>query len=147
MRQPLSSDREKYTTAAIEQLRREVEAMKFNQPITIIESNAAAAGPATVNNGDSASATASLDPSNEQVMLGVIQASLYKSSVSDDNFFPTGANWSSGEKASVNFEVWHDWGLADGKNIKLIQRFVNNSGSGIEILLVAAARIINNTGS
>ena len=148
MKNVVTEGRDKWVESELVKLRRELEEIKYNQPVTIGQTNSATAGPASIPNDSYASATATLASNSGAKVLGVTMASLYKDSVSTDNRYPrtstTGLNWSNAEMYTTWYSGWYDYGASDGYNLKYIQQFTNRSGGAITILFVAASRVIAN---
>lgn len=145
MKNPQEQDRSVWIAHELKKLRQEINEMKFNQPITIEESAYGASSPISVANNDYLTITGTATPTNAQTLLPDIIVTPYKNSISTDNAYPSGANWSDAERISCYFFTWADWGSSDGKNVKQVQHFINKSGSAISMLTVVAARYIKNT--
>jgi hypothetical protein len=146
MKNNVTEGRDKWVEVELTKLRRELEENKYNQPVTIGQTNSAIAGPAVVPNDSYVSATATLVHNRGARVLGVALSSLYKDSVSAANRYPrtstTGTNWTAEEMYTTWYSGWADLGSSDGYNLKYIQQFTNRSGAPITILFDSASRII-----
>lgn len=147
MKNQISETRDHWIETELMKLRRELDELKYQQPITIKQTNVATAGPAVVANGKYVSATGTVTSLSNKTVMAVTQSTLYKSPGGVGDNFPTGSNWSDAERENVWFSTWHDYATQDGKNMKLIQQFLNKSGSSITVLIAAASRVIADTSS
>jgi len=146
MKNRVTEGRDKWVEVELTKLRRELEENKYNQPVTIGQTNSAIAGPAVVPHNSHVAAVSTLEHNRGARVLGVWLSSLYKDSVSPANRYPktstTGTNWTADEMVTTWYSGWVDLGSSDGHNLKYIQQFLNQSGAPITIVFDSAARVI-----
>lgn len=147
MKNTIQESRENWMANEITKLRREINEMKYNQPLSVERVTTGSVGPITVNNNDYNITVVTLSSTDyvDKTLFIIPEVTIYKTSVSAANAYPSGANWSTANTMNFQVETYFDRAQSDGNNLKFYVIMKNATGGSLSCYFVADFRYVVGT--